>query len=208
MEAERFLDDVLVRRLKAGGLVIGADFALGKGRRGDAAFLKAACRERGLKLYDKKLLVSAAGKISSTAIRERLLAGDLEAANAMLGRPYRLAGEVVRGAGLGRKLGFPTANLRVAPGKLLPPGVFEVRAELGARRLAGVANIGLRPTVGGSPAVIVEAHLLGFDRPLYGRRLVLDLMRRLRGERKFPGLDALREQIRLDVASVRPLRRA
>lgn len=203
MAAEAFLEEVLLGRFKAGGFYVGADFAFGKGRRGNAAFLREECRRRGLFLKVHPLLRSSERKIGSSVIRSCLMGGDLKGANRMLGRPYRLEGTVLKGAGLGRKLGFPTANLRVDPDKLLPPGVFEVRVGLGSKTLAGVANIGQRPTLSGPPKTSVEVHLLGWKGSLYGRRLALDLARRIREERKFPSLAALRDQIRRDAASVR-----
>ena len=202
IEAEEFLESFLLGELRAGGFHVGADFAFGRDRRGDAAYLEAECRRRGLHFSVHPLLLADGQKFGSSAIRERLLKGEVDGAHVMLGRPYRVTGTVVKGAGLGKKLGFPTANLKVHPDKLLPPGVFEVRALSGPRAWRAVANIGRRPTAAGGAELVVEAHLPGFKGSLYGRTLSLDFLRKLRDERKFPSLDALKEQIKKDVASI------
>ena len=142
--------------------------------------------------------------ISSTRLRERVAAGDLPWASACLGRPYGLAGEVVRGEQLGRRLGFPTANLSV-DGLVLPPlGVYAGVALGEGLRAPAAVNIGRRPTVDRGAAVVrVEAHLPGYSGDLYGRRLQLELHERIRGEERFPSMDALRERIGRDVEQVR-----
>jgi len=150
-------------------------------------------------------VVSLDGKIvSSTRIRETIRSGDLDAAGQMLGRAYSLAGTVVRGDQLGRQLGFPTANLDVT-GLLLPPGgVYTVHATTDGRIHRGVANIGSRPTVkSATPQTRVEAHLLDFEGDLYGHELELTFMEKLRDERRFPSLPALKEQIARDIAEAR-----
>ena len=145
--------------------------------------------------------VSLDGKaVSSTRIREAIRSGDLDAASQMLGRLWALAGTVVRGDGLGQKLGFPTANLDVA-GLVLPPnGVYAVHVEVDGRRYRSVLNIGLRPTLQRpEPQLRVEAHLIDFTGDLYGRELEVTFLQKLRPERKFASLSKLREQIARDI---------
>ena len=141
--------------------------------------------------------------ISSTKIRKALEAGDVERANGMLGYAYGLYGVVVAGNRLGRTIGFPTANMQLyEPLKLVPGnGVYAVDVEVLGRRYRGMCNIGTRPTVSGT-ARTIETHILDFDEDIYGLPLRLRFLRRIRDERKFPSLDALKEQLVLDAASV------
>ena len=144
------------------------------------------------------------GSISSTAIRTALLSGELELAHSMLGYRYELYGVVVAGNRLGRTIGFPTANIQLyEPLKLVPSnGVYKVDVELDGRLFHGMCNIGLRPTVGGSVRTI-ETHIFDFDEDIYGLPLRLRFDRRIRDERKFPSLDALREQLVADSRACR-----
>jgi len=200
---EKFFENFILRRWRAGGLLVGADFAFGKGRLGDIPWLKSACRGRGIRLWVEPLLQREGLKVSSTRIRAALAEGDVEEAGRLLGRPYFLTGRVVKGQGLGRRFGVPTANLKVEEGKLLPRGVYKVLVSgpgaLGRSRV-GVCNVGTRPTVGGAPRVHVEVHIPGFTGDLYGKTLRADFLKRLRAERKFPSLDALKAQIKKDIA--------
>ena len=144
--------------------------------------------------------------VSSTRIRRALRAGELEVVSELLGRPYALAGVVVRGRQLGRQLGFPTANLDVT-GLLLPPtGVYAARVRWRASEYPCVLNIGMRPTVEtAAPSVHFEVHLLDFEGDLYGEELEIEFVRQLRPEKKFPGLEPLRRQIAMDVAAARAM---
>lgn len=208
MRHTRFFAEHLVRRWRAGGLLVGRDFAFGKDRRGDLAYLRAACAERGLDFAVLPLMRLGRRKVSSSRIREQLLAGDARGAARLLGRPHAVWGRVVRGRGLGRRLGFPTANLAVAPELLAPPGVYAARVSgPGFPPRAAACNVGVRPTLAGAPRRVVEAHLPGFRGSLYGKRLKLEFLRRLRPERRFASLDELRRAIARDVAAVakRPL---
>ena len=198
----RFFEEYILRRCRAGGLMVGPDFAFGRGRKGDIAWLTQTCDLLGLR-FDVLPIVRAGGlKIGSTRIRALLGQGEVREAARLLGRPHSVSGEVVRGDGLGRKLGWPTANLRVPEEKLVPSGVYKVRVrQLAGPKLdrIGACNVGVRPTVTGVGERRVETHLLAFSGSLYGRRLRLDFLRRIRPERRFSSLDALREQIRKDV---------
>ncbi len=142
--------------------------------------------------------------ISSTRIREAIRQGDFAAAGRMLGRAYSLAGDVIQGDGLGRQLGFPTANLDVT-GLVLPPtGVYAIRAQLGDQSHCGVMNVGFRPTLAkAEPSLHVEAHLLDFTGDLYGQELEVTFVAKLRDERKFASAAELREQIARDIAEAR-----
>jgi riboflavin kinase/FMN adenylyltransferase len=205
MRAADFVD-VLIAHLRMTSLWLTPDFALGYQREGDFAFLSAQGRQKGFRVQSVDLLLDDQHRaIRSSAIRQALAEGDVGAAAQLLARPYRVAGEVVHGDHRGRSIGFPTANLAVWSEQLLPAnGVYACYAHLGAERLAAVTNIGSRPTFGGAE-VRVEAHLLDFDRDIYGQTLALDFVARLRGEQRFSGVDALIAQISADVAAGRQL---
>ena len=209
--ARTFLDDLLIARLGARAFVLGFDSKFGAEREGTPAWLA----EQGHPVEVVEKVVVAQRAVSSTAIREAVELGDLEGARAMLGRRPSLLGEVVRGAQVGRGLGFPTANLDLHHQLHPPVGVYACRAHLlrsdGAQPAGeswdAVCNIGFRPTVEGvlPDLPIVEAHLLDFEGNLYGRDLELEFFARLRGEVRFPGLEALKAQIAADVEQGRAL---
>lgn len=199
-----FFERYIVGRWRAGGLLVGRDFAFGKGRLGDLTFLKAACKARGMTLGVLPLVRAGHRKISSTRIRGLLALGDVKAAAHLLGRPFALTGRVVHGRHLGRRLGFPTANVHVPPEVTAPPGVYEVSVSghpFPQPRRA-VCNVGVRPTVDGEPRRHVEVHVPGWSGRLYGRVVTVEFLRRLRGERRFPSLDALKRQVQRDIARV------
>jgi riboflavin kinase/FMN adenylyltransferase len=199
-----FFERYIVRRWRAGGLLVGRDFAFGRKRLGDLAFLKAACAARGMSLGVLPLVRAGRRKISSTRIRALLAAGDVRGAARLLGRPFSLRGRVVHGSHMGRKLGFPTANVHVPAEVLAPPGVYEVRVSGGplAEPRRAVCNVGVRPTVDGTRHRHVEVHVPDWKGRLYGRVLTVEFVRRLRGERKFSSVDALQRQIARDVSRV------
>lgn len=182
-------------------LCVGANFAFGAQRSGNVALLKRLGEELRFNVHGLAA-VSLGGKaVSSTRIREAIAAGQLDRAGQMLGRAYSLTGAVARGDGLGRQLGFPTANLD-ASGLVLPPnGVYATHAEAGGAIYRAVLNIGRRPTVGEATQQLrVEAHLLGFTGDLYGQELTLTFVKKLREEKKFASLEELRAQIARDAA--------
>lgn len=182
-------------------LCVGNNFTFGHKRGGNVALLKTLGAELKFTVHDMAS-VSLGGKIvSSTRIRETIRNGDLDAAGQMLGRAYSLAGTVVHGDKLGQQLGFPTANLDVS-GLLLPPtGVYVVHSLIQGRAHRAVVNIGSRPTVKNpTPQIRVEAHLLDFKGDLYGQELEINFVEKLRDEKKFPSLSALKEQIGRDIA--------
>ncbi|MEW6072133.1 MAG: riboflavin biosynthesis protein RibF [Planctomycetota bacterium] len=206
--AERFVGEVAEQGLGVRAFVLGFDSKFGRGREGTPE--KIAALGYDVEVVEKVLVGDRA--VSSTAIREAVELGDLAGAAAMLGRPVAVWGKVVRGRRVGQNLGFPTANLDLQHGLHPPPGVYACRARLvdanGDRRARpAVSNIGFRPTVSAErPALpIVEVHILDFAGELYGERIELEFVARLRGEERFPGLDALRAQIARDVAQAREI---
>jgi riboflavin kinase / FMN adenylyltransferase len=197
-------------------VVVGQDFTYGKGRTGTAESLRAGLEARGVKLRLVAPVTVNGLVCSSTKVREFVLEGRVEAANMLLGRPFDLDGEVVQGAGRGRKLGWPTANIRTANELLPAVGVYAVRGRLlpGGPPIPGAANLGLNPTFrpesalaggAGRPHLSLEVHLFGFSQDIYGRRVRVEFVHRLREERRFPGVDALKRQIEQDVAQAKRL---
>ena len=194
----------LTQYLRLAELWGGPDFAFGHRREGDVQFLRQLGAERGFSVRVVEPLVWEGELVSSSRVRTALQTGDLPQATGCLGRPYRLAGAVVRGRGEGGRIGLPTANLSPSPGRLIPGGGVYACLASGARLEAhpAVVNVGVRPTFGGGELTI-EAHLLDFDGDLYGQALALDFVARLRGEVAFPTIEALVAQIREDVAQAR-----
>jgi riboflavin kinase / FMN adenylyltransferase len=185
-------------------LWVGWDFALGRKREGDLAWLRQIGQQLGYTVHPIMAFALADGTpISSTRIRSALAAGDLETAAMLLGRPFAVQGSVTKGDQRGRTIGFPTANLAVDQLHVLPTdGVYVCDAEVGGRRYGAVTNIGVRPTFDGTRRN-VEAYLLDFVDDIYGETLRLTLRQRLRGEKKFDGIAALVAQITSDVAEAR-----
>lgn len=192
---EAFLEDLA--RLEARRIVVGEDFAFGRGRAGGPDDLEAVAPTLKAPLLDL-----GGAPVKSTRIRELLEVGDVEAARHLLGRPYSARGLVRKGDRVGHEIGFPTANVEPAPSKVLPRGVFVAEAETGGRRYPALVNVGTRPTLGGG-GLRMEVHLLGFSGDLYGHELQVVFLKRLRGERAFPDLEALREQIARDLEEAR-----
>ncbi len=215
LQAEDFVQDVLVRRIGLQEIVIGYDHAFGRDRRGDASLLEQLGRQHGYTVDVIPAQVVEEHVVSSTEIREALTEqGDVRLAGELLGRPYSLSGQVVRGEGRGRRIGFPTANLVVNhPRKVVPAnGVYAVLVQIvttqdGSRvpeRYDGMMNIGRRPTFGGREATL-EVHLLEFEDDLYGQDLRIEFVERMRDERKFDSVEALVEQLSRDRARCKEL---
>lgn len=184
----------------------GGSFSLGYQREGTAEYLRELGTERGFSVHVINDLVSWNGKeVSSSRIRQALAEGDIEEVNGCLARHFEVAGKVIEGDHRGHLLGFPTANLEVWEQQLLPAnGVYAAYADLDGVRYGAATNVGVRPTVNGA-SISVEAHLLDFDREIYGEMLSLAFVHRIREERKFSGLDALKQQIGADVEAIRAL---
>jgi riboflavin kinase/FMN adenylyltransferase len=208
MEPVEFARTLLVESLGAKIVIVGENFRFGRGRRGDFAELSRLGEELGFQARAAKLERDTEGPISSTRVRAALERAALEEAEALLGRPHSLTGLVIPGQGRGRTIGVPTANLSELPEALPPHGVYAVlvdrKADAGFEAVAGgVANFGVRPTLGAGPSF--EVHLFDTSLDLYGQELRVHLLSRLREERKFAGVDELREQIARDIAAARAL---
>jgi riboflavin kinase / FMN adenylyltransferase len=202
---EDFARLVLAEALGARLVVVGSNFRFGRGRTGDVERLTGLGAGLGFRVHGVPPLLHEGAPISSTRIREALFRGAVEAVPPLLGRRFFVDGTVVPGAGRGKQLGIPTANLDVVNETLPGRGVYacfvRLRGEAGPPR-PSVLNLGRRPTFGGGETT-VEVHLLDFEGDLYGESLRLEFVRRLREERHFPGVPALVEQIRRDVAEAR-----
>jgi len=203
MEAEAFIQRVLVDGLGIRYLVVGDDFSFGKGRRGDFAMLQRAGAEHGFVVVNMHTFEIDGGRVSSTRIREALQAGNLSLAEQLLGRPYRMCGRVAHGDKLGRTIGFPTANIFLHRKKAPVDGVFAVEMYgIAGEPVAGVANVGTRPTVEGTRSLL-EVHLFDFSAEIYGRYVHVDFLHRIREERRFASFDALKDQILRDADEAR-----
>jgi riboflavin kinase / FMN adenylyltransferase len=204
MPAEEFITRVLVRGLAVRWLLVGDDFRFGARRAGDRAMLGAAARSGGFEVDSLDSFLVDDVRVSSTAVREALATGQLELATALLGAPYAISGRVVHGRKLGRELGFPTANVSVPRARLPLAGIFAVRVHgLAAGTLPGVASLGVNPTVKVDGRTSLEVHLFDFARDIYGERVQVDFLHKLRDEAKYDGLPALIEQIGIDCAQAR-----
>ncbi len=203
MEAEAFIRNVLVDGLGLRYLVVGDDFRFGKGRRGDFAMLQQAGKEYGFEVVHMHTFSLDGERVSSTRIREALLEGNLARAAQMLGRPYRMCGRVAHGDKLGRTIGFPTANIFLHRKKAPVDGVFAVEMfGIQGEPVAGVANVGTRPTVEGTRSLL-EVHLFDFSAEIYGRHVHVDFLHRIREERRFESFEALKAQILRDAEQAR-----
>lgn len=203
MEPEDFIQRLLVDGLRVHYLVVGDDFRFGRQRRGDFDMLAAAGKQHGFQVVNMHTVAIDHERISSTRIRAALAAGDLVLAEKLLGRTYRMCGRVAHGDKLGRTLGFPTANIHLHR-KVTPiKGIFAVEVfGLKIEPVAGVANIGTRPTVGGT-RTLLEVHMLDFSEEIYGAYLHVNFLHKFRDEKRFESLEELRRWIEKDVADVR-----
>lgn len=200
LSPEAFVQHILIEGLQAQAVSVGGNFRFGHRRSGTASDLQQLCQARQVEGHIVELHHLGDDRVSSSTIRTALEGGDLERANRLLGRPYRVAGTVEHGQHLGRTLGFPTANIHLPPDKFLPRwGVYAGRVWLGDHEtpIAGVLNIGCRPTVNGTRPT-VEVHLIDWTGDLYGRCLSIELLHFLRPEEKFDSLTALKVQIQRD----------
>jgi len=198
-----FIDDLLIADLGARHVVVGDDFRFGADRSGTVAELRAHGGRHGLVVTEVPPVFFKGQRVSSTAIRDALKVGDLATARDMLGRDYSISGRVVRGLGLGRKLGFPTANVHLKRIQAPIDGIFAARVTgLGEKPLDGVASVGTRPTIGGGTALL-EVMIFDFDRDIYGRYITVHFVKRLREERHFADLELLKRQMHVDVAAAR-----
>lgn len=201
--SEEFIDSLIVGRLMASAVIVGDDFRFGAGRQGTVEDLIEASRLRDFDVREIAPVVSHGVRVSSTGVRQALADGDLTLARQMLGRDYSMSGKVGRGLSLGRELGFPTANIALRRRVPALTGIFAVRvAGLGPELIGGVASLGTRPTIGGDGSLL-EVHLFDFDGDIYGKRIEVIFVSRLRAEEKFPDLAAMREQMKVDAEQAR-----
>lgn len=199
-----FIEEILIQALHVKYLVIGDDFRFGRRREGHFNLLQDYGARLGFAVADTPSVIVDGERVSSTLIREALLAGDLDRAARLLGKPYEVCGRIIHGHKRGRDLGFPTANLLMQRKNTPVQGVFAVTMRgLGKTPLPGVANVGSRPTISGDATLLLETHLLDFSGDLYGKRVEVEFHRKLRDERRFSGLSALRTQIEQDIQTAR-----
>lgn len=205
---QEFIERLLVGTLGVRHLVVGDDFRFARGRAGTLADLQAAGVRHGFGVEQVGSVVVDGERVSSTAVRESLEAGDMDRARRLLGRDYSMSGRVIRGNRLGRQLGMPTANVNLCRRQSPLAGIFAVRvAGLGAELMPGVASVGTRPTVDGTRPLL-EVHVFDFDRDIYGLCIRVDFVARLRDEVRFPDLQSLERQMHLDAAAARRLLQA
>ena len=199
MPAEEFVSEILHKKLGAVQVVVGCDFVFGKGRTGNVKLLGQLGESYGFGITTVQPVTIDDTTVSSTIIRKFLAVGNIERANELLGHPFVISGCVVAGEGIGRTLGFPTANVSPPDGQILPGrGVYALSVKIDGDTWIGVANIGTKPTFGGDE-IILEVYIIGFSGNIYDRDIELMFRRRLRDEMKFPNIEALKRQIRLDI---------
>lgn len=202
--AREFIASLLSSCCPLRAICVGSQWSFGRGGEGNVELLKELGAKEKFSVIQIDPVKAEGGTISSTRIRTAIAAGDLDQASACFGRPFLLSGEVVTGAGLGSKIGFPTANLGIEGMQLPPNGVYAVKVLRGSEHHLGVCNIGLRPTVDSSASTpVVEAHLFNVTGNLVGEKLSLEFAKFLRPERKFTGIDELQAQIAKDSAEAK-----
>ncbi|GGF75293.1 riboflavin biosynthesis protein [Alteromonas lipolytica] len=196
---DEFIEHLLVEKLGVKFLVVGDDFRFGKGRQGDFTRLEQAGKQLGFEVVSTQSFVMQDCRISSTAVREALADGNFALAHSMLGRSFYISGRVIHGEKKGRTIGFPTANVLLNRCQTPITGVFAVKLNIDGKLFTGVANIGSRPTVNGQRKQL-EVHIFDFAGSLYGQHITVVPVAKIRDEQRFSSLEALREQIALDVA--------
>jgi riboflavin kinase/FMN adenylyltransferase len=203
LEPEDFISRLLVDTLHVRHLVVGDDFVFGHARSGTVADLQQAGNMYGFSVEQAETVLENTHRVSSTLIRQALAAGDLTTATTLLGRHYSMTGRVVGGKKLGKKLGFPTANVNLNRRASPIAGIFAVRVDgPGPVQLSGVASVGTRPTVGGT-VPLLEVHIFDFDRDIYGEYIRVEFVEKLRDEVRFADLEALTNQMHVDAAEAR-----
>lgn len=205
ISAETFVRELLVKQLKAKVLVIGSNYFFGRDKEGDPHFLTKIGKQYGIKVHVVEAVVQNGSMISSTHIRELIREGRIEEAREMLGHPYMIVGEVIKGKQLGRTIGFPTANLEADPYRVYPPkGVYATKVKVYSNVYMGMTNIGVNPTVCGKKKMI-ETHLLDFNYNLYGQEIEIDFYKYIRPEIKFDNIKALKEQMMSDKHTIQKI---
>jgi riboflavin kinase/FMN adenylyltransferase len=206
LSPETFVQDVIVRTLRARWVLVGGDFRFGARRAGDTDTLRNMGSSAGYELEVMQPVMFEGLRISSGAVREALAAGDLSGAHKLLGRPYSISGRVVHGDKIGRKLGFATANIQMKHNRAPFTGIFAVRLHGAAPApMDGVASLGVRPTVKAAGATVLEVHVFDFSGELYGRHVRVEFLHKIRDEEKYHDLETLRAQIARDCEAARSL---
>jgi riboflavin kinase/FMN adenylyltransferase len=201
---QQFIERILVEGCCVRWLLVGDDFRFGARRAGDVALLRAASHASGFTVEQIGPVLAGGERISSSRIRAALNDGDLALAGELLGHPYSISGRVLHGAKLGRQIGFPTLNLRVAHRRPALHGIFAVRVHgIDARALPGVASVGLRPTVDNSGRWLLEVHLFDFSEDVYGHLIQVEFVQKLRDETRFDSVQELAAAIRSDADRAR-----
>jgi riboflavin kinase/FMN adenylyltransferase len=207
MSPEDFVLRVLIERLRAREVWVGADFRFGHKRAGDVALLERMGRQHGFSARTMPAVLLEGERVSASRVRALLAAGNFGAVTPLLGRPFVIEGKVEYGNQLGRDLGYPTANIHLRDRVTPVHGIFAVRVGLGEGECSwpGVASLGTRPTVNEVAEPLLEVHLFDFQGDLYGQRMAVEFVAKLRDEMKFDGLDALKQQMRHDERSAREI---
>lgn len=200
LSPEAFIDETLINQCRISHCVIGEDFRFGYDKQGDVALLDALGQKKGLTC--EAFPVEGPKKISSSTIRKALTAGDLVLAEKLLGRPFSIMGRVNHGQKRGRLMGIPTANIPWSADRVDLQGTFIVKATIGDATFPGVANVGNRPTVAGQQKVC-EVHIFDFAKDIYGQRIEVTFLKKLRNEKKFENINALKQQIQQDMLAGR-----
>jgi len=205
MQPEDFIERILFQAMNVKSLMVGDDFCFGKDRRGDFNLLRTMGEVNGMSVHKTDTFNDSVGRVSSTRIRQHLAEGELETAVKLLGKPFCLSGRIRHGDKRGRTIGFPTANLRIQDNIAAANGVYAVTVTgLTEPPLKGVANLGNRPTVGGTETRL-EVHLFNFDQSVYGQHIVVELRHFIRSEQRFEDFAALTAQIHKDAIRAREL---
>ncbi|MDE1460542.1 bifunctional riboflavin kinase/FAD synthetase [Spartinivicinus poritis] len=205
LSADQFIDQVLVKGLQVKHLVVGDDFRFGCDRSGDFKKLTEAGQYCGFVVKPTETVTTGDGeRISSTRIRKLAFAGEFQQVERLLGRPFQICGKVIHGQKLGRQLGVPTANIKLNRLQLPCSGVFAIKAVIGEQRFNGVANLGIRPTINGRQPSL-EVHLFDFQGNLYGQRMAVEFLQKIRDEKAFSGLSELQAAIQQDISIARNL---
>lgn len=203
MSPENFIKEILIKKLDAKVVIVGKDFRFGHQRKGNVSLLRKYAQEYGYEVIVFDKLKIDHKVVSSTRIREEIAKGKIQLVNRLLGQPYFILGKVMHGQKLGRTIGIPTINQIAVQGKLLPPnGVYISKVHLDDNLYTGVTNIGCKPTVG-THLKGVETHILDFEGDLYGQIVKVDLYHYIRGEKKFSGIEQLKQQMQKDIEAAR-----
>lgn len=199
---KKFVANILVKQLRAKEIWVGHDYAFGKGRAGTIEYLRKLGEEFGFKVNVIPAYKKRGAIVSSSKIRKYLIEGKVKEAAAFLGRPYTLSGKIIKGRNIGKHLGFPTANISVHNELIPKDGIYAVRVLLGAKTYKGAANIGFAPTFHLKKRA-VEVHIIGFKKNIYGKKIKIEFIERLRGEKVFKNMRELAIQIRKDVEQIK-----